>query len=353
VASSPFFIESLFYSPLEGNKVQCGTCERRCLIKDGKVGFCKTRINQGGVLYCLTYGNISSISNNPIEKKPLYHFFPGTKALTVGTWGCNFTCPFCQNWNISKPTEIPQNPDNFLSPDQFLTLLKKFNSQGTSFSLNEPTLLLEYAKDVITLTKPLNYYQTYVTNMYMTDEALTLLLETGCNAFCANVKGDSPFYRRNCTADLAVVWRNLHRAKDWGAHVEVVTLVIPGENDSEDVLTAIAEKIHKLLGSDTPWHCNQYYPAYKAIETGMAKSRTPVKILERAYKIGRDAGLNYVYIGNVHGHRLENTFCPTCETLLIDRDIFGVKKSYLQGGNICPTCGRAIPIIHTTKKQGI
>lgn len=297
-------------------------------------------------MYCLTYGNISAISNNPIEKKPLYHFLPGSKALTIGTWSCNFTCPFCQNWNISKIPPM-SNPSNFLSPDRFLELLKKFNSQGTSFSLNEPTLLLEYANDVINLTKPLGYYQTYVTNMYFTDAALKHLIKIGCDAFCVNVKGDQSFYKKYCTTDLEIVWRNLQNAKKLDAHIEVVTLIIPNENDSEDTLREIANKIKILLGEDTPWHCNQYYPAYKAIEIGMTNHCTPVKTLEKAYKIGHDEGLNFVYIGNVHGHKLENTFCPSCETLLIERNIFGVKKNHLEGGRICPSCGKIIPIINT------
>ncbi|MHA1276045.1 MAG: AmmeMemoRadiSam system radical SAM enzyme [Candidatus Helarchaeota archaeon] len=350
VESNPYIKESLFYKPLERNQVQCGNCERRCIIEERGLGFCKTKTNLQGILYCLTYGNISSISNNPIEKKPLYHFFPGTKALTVGTWGCNFSCPFCQNWEISKTPPTTHNLQNFLSPDQFLTLMKQFNSQGTSFSLNEPTLLLEYVKDIMTLMKPLGYYQTYVTNMYMTEEALNLLIECGCDAFCANVKGDQAFYERNCGTNVAIVWRNLKSAKELGAHVEVVTLVIPDENDSTTTLTGIAENIKRFLGPDTPWHCNQYYPAYKAIESGMAKYRTPITTLEAAYKIGRAIGLNYVYIGNVHGHRLENTFCPNCDRLLIKRDIFGVKANYLQDENICPTCGKRIPIITTLKE---
>jgi pyruvate formate lyase activating enzyme len=344
--------ESLLYDRIDSKTLRCGTCERRCKISEGKLGFCNTRINQNGKLFCLTYGNISSISNNPIEKKPLYHFYPGTKALTVGTWGCNFSCKFCQNWEISKKSPLILD-SNFLSPNKFLELLKKFNSEGTSFSLNEPTLLLEYALDVIKLTKPLNYYQTYVTNMYMTETALKLLIESGCDAFCVNVKGDSSFYKKHCTTDPTVVWRNLQLANKLGAHIEVVTLIIPNENDREDILRDIATKIKNLLGEDTPWHCNQYYPAYKAREIGLAESRTSVVTLEKSHKIGRDTGLKYVYIGNVHGHKLENTFCPTCETLLIDRDIFGVKKNYLENGNICPSCGLSVPITNSLNNAEI
>ncbi|NVM28617.1 MAG: AmmeMemoRadiSam system radical SAM enzyme [Candidatus Helarchaeota archaeon] len=347
---SPFVKESLLFENIDPDTVRCATCERRCKISKGKVGFCKTRINLNGKLHALTYGNISSISNNPIEKKPLYHFFPGTKALTVGTWGCNFTCPFCQNWEISKTPPIDHS-SRYLSPDRFLELAKKFKSQGTSFSLNEPTLLIEYAIDVMKLTRPLDYYQTYVTNLFMTEEALNLLINNGCDAFCVNVKGDQSFYKKRCTANSDVVWRNLQIAKERGAHVEIVTLVIPNENDSEDVLRSIAKKIKTLLGENIPWHCNQYHPDYKAIDTGLANYRTPVKTLKKAYKIGREEGLNYVYIGNIHGHELENTFCPNCETLLIERTIFGTEKNNLKDGNSCPQCGESIPIVTSLKNQ--
>ncbi|HUX99624.1 MAG TPA: AmmeMemoRadiSam system radical SAM enzyme [Candidatus Deferrimicrobium sp.] len=346
-----FLKESILYESVGSPKVRCSLCERRCIIDEGKVGFCQTRINHKGTLYCLTYGNISSISNNPIEKKPFYHFFPGTKALTIGTWSCNFTCPFCQNWDISKIPPSPPNDSNYLSPQQFSDQLKKSESQGTSFSFNEPTLLLEYAIDVMKLTKPLNYYQTYVTNMYMTEEALRLLIQNGCDGFCANIKGDVAFYKEQCHADSHMVWRNLKIAKELGAHVEVVTLIIPHKNDTEEVLREIAVRIKEILGENTPWHCNQYYPAYKAVDVGMANYRTPVDTLEMAYKIGRDEGLKFVYIGNVHGHKFENTYCPTCNTLLIERTIFGVMKNHLKNGNRCPYCGELIPIITALKKR--
>jgi pyruvate formate lyase activating enzyme len=346
---SLFIKESILYEPIDPETVRCGTCERRCLIAEGKTGFCRTRINQEGKLYCLTYGNISSISNNPIEKKPFYHFFPGTMTLTIGTWSCNFTCPFCQNWDISKFSPL-ENPANFLSVPEFLKLLPKYKAQGTSFSFNEPTLLLEYALDVMQSAANLPYYHTYVTNMYMTEEALRLLIENGCRAFCANMKGDHAFYQKFCTTDDRFVWRNLQLARELGAHIEVVTLVIPRENDSDETLREIAHNIQTRLGENTPWHCNQYYPAYQAEEIGMANYRTPVETLEKAYKIGKDEGLKFVYVGNVHRHPLENTYCPACGTILIERTILGVSKNHLKSDNSCPNCGEVIPIISKNRE---
>lgn len=350
VDQTPFVKESLFYHPIDSNTVQCGTCERRCLIKEGNTGFCKTRMNKEGKLYCLTYGNISSISNNPIEKKPFYHFHPGTMAFTVGTWSCNFSCPFCQNWDISKFPPI-QNPANFLSIQQFLNLLLQYKSQGTSFSFNEPTLLLEYVIDVMKAASHLSCYHTYVTNMYMTPEVLRLLIDNGCRAFCANVKGDQAFYQKFCNTKDQIVWRNLQLARELGAHIEVVTLVIPKENDSETTLRQLAHKIKTLLGEDTPWHVNQYYPAYKAEERGMANYRTPMETLERAHGIGKEEGLKFVYIGNVHRHPLENTYCPACGTILIERTILGVNHNYLKNNKTCPHCGELIPLVDSPQSS--
>jgi len=346
---NPFHKESLLYERLEKNQLRCETCERRCIINEGRYGFCKTKVNINSKLISLLYGNISSISNNPIEKKPLYHFFPGTKALTIGTWGCNFTCPFCQNWEISKssPSELEAN---YLSISQFVSLLKRFHSDGTSFSFNEPTLQLEYAMDVMKSLASLSYYHTYVTNMYMTEKALNLLIESGCHAFCANVKGDKVFYKKYCSVNSEIVWRNLQIAKTRGAHVEVVTLIIPRENDSEEILREIAHNIRTRLGENTPWHCNAYYPAYKYKEAGLANFRTPPKTLEQAHKIGKDEGLKFVYIGNIHGHKFENTYCPQCETLLIERNIFGVSKNLLTKEHVCPKCGEHIPLIDSLEK---
>ncbi len=346
----PFIKESRLYESIDDDTVRCVTCARRCVISEGKLGFCKTRTNFKNKLYTLVYGNISSISNNPIEKKPLYHFFPGTKALTIGTWGCNFSCPFCQNWEISKTTPI-DHPKSYLSLEKFSTLLTKYNSEGTSFSLNEPTLLLEYALDVMKLINSSQYYHTYVTNMYMTEEALKLLINAGCGAFCANVKGDQSFYNQYCSANSDIVWRNLQTAQQMGTHIEVITLIIPRENDSENLLREIARKIKTLLGANTPWHCNQYHPAYESLKIGLANYRTPVETLENAYQIGCDEGLKFVYIGNVHQHKLENTYCPDCEALLIERNIFGVTHNLLKTGNTCPKCGYSIPIITAFKKE--
>lgn len=327
-----------------GKEVRCLTCERKCVISEDKTGFCKTRKNIKGKIYTLVYGEISSLSANPIEKKPLYHFFPGSKALTIGTWGCNFTCPWCQNYEISKfPEKI--GTGIYLSPEKFIELIKIYNCQGTSISFNEPTLLLEYSIDVFRLAKSYGYYNTYVTNGYMTEEALNLLIEAGLDSMNIDIKGDKEAVARYCGADVEKVWRNAKIAKEKGVWVEITTLVIPGINDDENVLRGIAKRIKNELGKDTPWHVNRYFPAYK-FEWEVYVSPTPIKTLEKAITIGKEEGLEYVYCGNVPGHPFENTYCPECNFLLIKRYALKVIEYNLSSNNKCPNCGKDIPIIN-------
>ena len=336
--------EALLYEQ-EGDHVRCKTCERFCTIAVRKLGFCKTRMNIDGKLYTLEYGDISSISANPIEKKPFFHFFPGSKAVTIGSYGCNFACPWCQNWEISKAVPTPAGC-NYIAPERFVQLVKQTGCQGTSISFNEPTLLLEYSLDVFELAKKAGYYNTYVTNGYMSSDALRLLIEHGLDAMNVDVKGCKDVVRHYCSADVEKVWRNITEAKRKGVHIEITTLVIPEVNDDVDCLSSIASRIKKDVGEDTLWHVTQYYPAYKSLEVGLYNERTPIEILERARAIGRAEGLNYVYLGNVPGHPYENTYCPRCGELLIKRFGFEVISYRLTAENNCPACGAAIAVIH-------
>ncbi|MFQ6121708.1 MAG: AmmeMemoRadiSam system radical SAM enzyme [Dehalococcoidales bacterium] len=334
--------EALFYESLR-DKVRCHTCERHCLIAEGETGVCATRRNIGGRLYTLEYGDISSISANPIEKKPFFHFHPGTKALTIGSWSCNFTCPWCQNYDISKsPQNIGQG--RYISPAAFMELVRRYHCQGTSVSFNEPTLLLEYSLDIFDLAKEAGYYNTYVTNGYMTRQALDRLVAHGLDAMNIDIKGEAEVVRRFCGTNVNVVWRNAIRAKRKGVWVELTTLVIPGVNDSEDGLRRIARRIKKELGEDTPWHLSGYYPAYKfSVEPYVPP--TPLPTLEKARDIGIAEGLKYVYIGNVPGHPYENTYCPGCKQSLIERYGFSITTYNVSLNKHCPYCGQEIPII--------
>ena len=333
--------EAYLYKKLEDGAVQCQTCCRECVVRPGKVGFCRTRENRDGKLFSLEYGLISSLSVNPIEKKPLFHFYPGTKFLTIGSWSCTFTCPWCQNWDISKTGPQDKGPaSKIISPRQLVRMAKQHNCKGTSMSLSEPTTFLEYAADVFELAKAENLANTVVTNGYFTSEAAELLVEKGADAFNMDVKGDNETYKKYCNADAEKVWQNIRRLREKGAHLELTTLLIPTVNDSDQCLKEIAERIKMEAGPQTPWHISRYFPAYK-----FEQPPTPITTLERAWKIGKEHGLLYVYLGNVPGHKYENTYCPSCQQLLISRNGFAVHKNVLTKDSCCPSCGQEIAII--------
>lgn len=344
-ATNPRIKEALLYEKLGKGKVRCGSCERFCEIAPGGLGFCKTRKNMDGRLYTVVYGDISSLSANPIEKKPFFHFYPGSTALTIGSWSCNFTCPWCQNWQLSK--SCPQEKrGTYTSPAEFMKVMKHRNCHGTSISFNEPTLLLEYALDIFDLARAEGYYNTYVTNGYMSKTALKLLAEHGLGAMNIDVKGDRKAVLKYCSAQVDKVWRNAVEAKRLGIHIEITTLVIPGINDDDESLKEIAKRIMQELGKDTPWHLSAYYPAYK-----FDAPPTPVTTLEKGRDIGTTEGLIYVYLGNVPGHPYENTYCPNCGALLIDRYIFDIRAYNITAKNTCPECDKAIPIVGCYPKR--
>ena len=318
-----------------GDKVRCLTCERRCLVREGALGWCRTRKNEGGSLYTLIYGLVSSLSANPIEKKPLYHLRPGSVALTAGSWSCNFKCPWCQNWDISKR---PPCGGRTMSAEEFVAQAIAWGCQGTSISFNEPTLSLEWSLDVFPLAREKGLYNTYVTNGYMTSEALDLLIEAGLDAMNVDVKGGAEAVKRYCAADVERVWRNCRAAKEAGVWVEITTLVIPTVNDDEGTWRGIARRMGDALGPETPWHVSGYYPAYR-----FSAPPTPGRTLERAHDIGVEEGLDFVYVGNVLGHRYENTYCPDCGELLIQRFGLRVAQNRLDGAG-CPACQRLIPM---------
>jgi pyruvate formate lyase activating enzyme len=260
--NSSRIVEALLQEPLGDGRVRCHTCHRQCVIGEGKTGWCRTRMVRGGRLYTLTYGRVSSLASNPIEKKPLYHFYPGSHALTAGSWSCNFTCPWCQNWHLSKSAS---GSDRFMTPAAFVEETLRCHCQGTSISFNEPTLSLEWSLEVFRTARnakpPL--YNTFVTNGYMTSDALKLLAEAGLDALNIDIKGDAATCQRYCQADVAQVWENCKLARQLGLHLEITTLVIPGVNDDDESLRGIASRIASELGRDVPWHVNAYCPAYR------------------------------------------------------------------------------------------
>lgn len=340
----PWIRKALLYDKLSEGKVKCNTCERRCVIPSDKLGFCKTRQNRGGELYTLQYGLSSGISANPMEKKPFYHFWPGSRALTVGSWSCNSQCPWCQNFHISKSPPDPARSE-YVTPERFVELVKKYGCRGTSISFNEPTLSLEWSIDVFKLARARGFYNTFVTNAYMTLEALRALRDAGLDALCIDVKGDLEAVRKYCGLDVEMVWRNVRESKRLGMHVEVVNLLIPGVNDREEQLRELAGRHLREAGKETPLHFTAYYPAYK-----FDAPPTPVSTLERAHDIAVSEGIEFVYLGNVPGHRYENTYCPGCRELLIKR--FGLELVRVKlKDKKCLKCGHAIHIVGELKPK--
>ncbi len=333
-------MESVFERPALlqeriNDKIRCNVCERRCLIIPGGRGWCRTRENRGGQLVTLIYGAVSSMAANPVEKKPFYHFYPGTYAFTAGSWSCNFGCPWCQNHRISKVA--PPLRGRYVSPERFIELTENAFCQGTSISFNEPTLSLEWSLEVFRQGRQRSLYNTYVTNGYITPQALTLLVEAGLDAMNVDVKGDAVAVRKYCKGiDMQKVWAACRLAHSQGVHIEITTLVIPQVNDSDAVLRGIAERIVYELGPQVPWHLSAYFPAYR-----FTTPPTPVQTLERAWAIAKEIGLEFVYVGNMPGHRYDNTYCPECRGLLIQRMGLQVLVNALRNGQ-CPKCGLAI-----------
>lgn len=312
-------------------------------------GMCGARYNHGGTLYVLTYGNISSLSNNPMAKKPFNNFFPDEYALTIGSWGCNFVCPWCQNWEISKRIALTCD---YLDPLTFISLLSKYGSTGTSFSFNEPSVtLFEYSLDVMPIAKRKGYFNTYVTNGYMTIEALDMLIKKGLNAANVDIKGCKGVIDRWIGADPEIVWRNARYMKEKNVHVEITTLIIPKVNDSEECLRTIARKIKNRLGIRTPWHVTRYFAAYNALKYDLPES-TPIKMVEKAREIGIKEGLEYVYVGNILNHKWENTYCPNCGSLLIRRSGLW-RVEVLIDDRYCPNCGYELAVTFRNKYHKI
>ncbi len=297
------------------------------MVKDGK-------------LWTLVYGEISSISLNPIEKKPLFHFYPGSFAITIGTWSCNFTCPWCQNYEISKFPEFIGRGEKYSSTELIEMMRTLRNCKGTSISFNEPTLLFEFSLELFEKTKKYGYYNTYVTNGYMTLNALRMLRSAGLDAMNIDIKGSDWVLKKFCGADGKKVWRNAVEAKKLGIWIELTTLLIPGVNNSRKDIKEIADRIRNELGEDVPWHITRFYPAF---EFGNVPP-TPVEEIERAYETGKESGLKFIYVGNIPGHIYESTYCPGCGEVLIKRYGFQILENLLKTSNRCPFCGYEIPM---------
>lgn len=330
--------EAMLYEVLPKQRTRCLLCGHRCVVAEGKLGVCGVRKNVGGKLYTLVYGRAVSRHLDPIEKKPLFHFYPGSTAYSIATPGCNFHCLWCQNWTIARPPDetvlwaIPQ-----VMPDRIVAEALACGSRSIAYTYTEPTVFFEYAYDVARLAHQAGLTNVYVTNGYMSAEMLDTFYPylDAANVDLKAFRNET--YRRYVGAGLQAVLDSLKMMKRQGIWLEVTTLVIPDLNDDPDELLDAARFIVQELGSDTPWHISRFYPAYKMTD----QPPTPFKTLQRAKEIGLEEGLKYVYIGNVHGDDNEDTICPGCGRTLIRRLGFSVVANHVRAG-CCPDCGTLI-----------
>jgi pyruvate formate lyase activating enzyme len=329
--------EALFYKKLEGKKVSCFLCRHFCTINEGKRGFCGVRENRKGVLYSLVYGRPVAQNVDPIEKKPLFHFYPGSTAFSIATVGCNFKCLHCQNADISQPLKEEVGAGNYVDAKQIVDSALSFGCKSISYTYTEPTIFFEYALDVAKIAKEKGLKNNFVTNGYMSEDALKAISPylDGANVDLKSFSED--FYKKVCSARLEPVLENLKLMIEYGIWVEVTTLIIPTLNDSEENLEKIADFIYEELGMDVPWHVSAFYPAYKLTDL----APTSVKILHRAVEIGLKKGLRHIYTGNVAGNDYENTTCFNCHKLLIKRVGYNVVENVIKE-NKCPHCNTEI-----------
>ncbi|HPJ31060.1 MAG TPA: AmmeMemoRadiSam system radical SAM enzyme [Methanothrix sp.] len=327
--------EAIFYEKLEGEDVRCGLCNQLCRIRPGKRGLCRVRENRDGVLQTLVYGKLVAMHIDPIEKKPLYHFMPGHLSYSIATAGCNFRCLHCQNADISQiSAQKDFIPGETVEPERVVAEALAAGCKSVAYTYTEPTIFFEYALDVSRLAEERGLKNVFVSNGYMTEEA-TRTIEPYLDAINIDLKGDDDFYKKVCGARLDPVKRTIQLMWSLGIWVEVTTLLIPGYNDSDQQLREAAEFLAGV-SPDMPWHVTAFYPTYKLKDA----PPTPARTIRRAAEIGRDAGIKYVYGGNIPGED-EDTSCPACGETLVERFGFRVARNGVVEGK-CPNCGQEV-----------
>lgn len=326
----------MLYRKKENEKVSCFLCSHHCLISNGKFGICNVRENKGGILFTHAYGELIAQSVDPIEKKPFYHFLPGSKSFSIAAIGCNFQCGFCQNWQISQAKEARALGlgSEEVKPEDVIKQAKQTASRSISYTYSEPTIFFEYAYEISQLAKKEGLFNVFVTNGYMTKETVKTIAPylDAANIDLKSFRDD--YYGKVCGGRLTPVLKSIESMKKLNIWIEITTLVVPGQNDSEGELEKIAGFLAGLDPS-IPWHISRFYPQYKMEDL----ESTPLETLTQAYNIGKDAGLRYVYLGNVG--KGDNTYCNQCHRLLIERSGFSIKAYHVKEGR-CPDCSQSI-----------
>lgn len=325
--------EALFYESLDNQRVQCYLCPRNCVIPSGARGFCNARENKDGKLYSLVYGHPVSLNVDPMEKKPLFHFLPGTTAFSMATAGCNLRCKFCQNWEISQAKPEDLRSLN-MEPEELVKKAKESGAPAIAYTYTEPTIFYEYMLECAKLAKNAGLRNVMHSCGYINEAPLRRLCPY-LDAANIDLKGFSDeFYAKMTDASLEPVLKTLKVLKEEGVHTEITNLLLPGYNDDPDILRKMCRWIKENLGEDTPVHFSRFFPMYKLLNL----NPTPVSTLETARNIALQCGLRYVYIGNVGGNPAENTRCPRCGKLLIERRGYFVQQNNIENG-VCKFCG--------------
>ena len=329
--------EAMLYRRLDDQKVHCNLCHHRCRISDSKFGICGVRQNRGGSLYTHAYGKVVAANVDPIEKKPLYHFLPGSTSFSVAATGCNFQCGFCQNWQISQAPRAKKSdmPGRDLTPADIVRQAEAYECRSISYTYTEPTIFFEYAYDTAILARQAGIFNVFVTNGFMTPEALESVAPylDACNVDLKSFQEE--FYQKVCHGRLQPVLDSIRHMKSLGIWVEVTTLVVPGSNDDVNELRDIARFIAKT-DVDIPWHISRFHPDYQF----SAAEATPLDVLEKAYALGKSEGLRYVYLGNVPGKSIDSQ-CPHCLQTVVRRSGNHTTTKLTREGE-CPQCGAQI-----------
>ncbi len=331
--------QAVLWESAPDGKVRCELCNFRCTIENGQLGHCCVRQNIGGTLYSLNYNQVCAANPDPVEKKPLFHFQPGTQSFSIATMGCNFQCEFCQNWQISQAAfEDGRIDGQPITPEQIVTAAVRSDCRSIAYTYTEPTIFMELCADCGRLTRQQGLANIFVSNGYMTREAVDFAVDW-LDAINIDLKAFSDdYYKRLCKARLQPVLDTIeYICKETDIWVEITTLLVPGQNDSEDELKQLAEFLVTHAGPDVPWHISRFHPQYKYADSGS----TPLKSLNRAERIGKTAGLRYVYLGNVPGSEAESTFCPQCGRMLIKRLGYRIIANHIKDSQ-CPDCSTHI-----------
>jgi len=337
-ASAEAFVrEASFWEKASAGRVECALCPRDCRTAEGERGHCGVRENRQGRLYTLVFGRVVAAHLDPIEKKPLFHFLPGSRAFSIATAGCNIECKFCQNWRISqaRPETVPAVN---MPPEKVVATARAARAPVIAYTYSEPVVFYEYMYETAKLARSKGIHSVMITNGYIYEEPMRKLCDV-LSAVKVDLKAFTwKFYKKICSGELQPVLETLRLLKSVGMWTEIVVLLIPGHNDSEEEIRRMSKWIREELGPDVPVHFSRFHPMYKM----QSIQQTPRATLERARRVAFDEGLHFVYIGNLPGHEAESTYCPSCKTRLVHRFGYVIRKNIIRDGK-CPKCATKIP----------